>query len=476
MKLGLLVNINYALDTRPTQSEVEKAIDQLSSGKAHGADGIPAEVYKHGGPLMCVKAKASAAFGRLRSSVWDCEGVSLTSKIKVYRAVVLSTLLHLVRAYCGLRRLPQVDINYALDTLPTQSEVEKAIDQLSSGKAHGADGIPAEVYKHGGPLMREKAKASAAFGRLRSSVWDCEGVSLTSKIKVYRAVVLSTLLYASETWTVYQRHAKKLYGADGIPAEVYKHGCPLMREKVTELFQTMWAQEPSPETSKTPLSYIFIRRKGVVSHATITEKYHFSAPTASSRCTKKTKVMYHIDDDIDGRIAKASAAFGRLRSSELDSEGVSRQAKSKSIELLSSLHCSSPICSHLVRACCGLRSLPQVDINYALDTLPTQSEVEKAIDQLSSGKAHGADGIPAEVYKHGGPMMREKVTELFQTMWAQGTIPQNFKDASIVHLYKKKGSRQSRNNHRGISLLARMVLNRLSPTLSRDCYRKVRAD
>ena len=31
-----------------------------------------------------------------------------------------------------------------------------------------------------------------------------------TKLKVYKAVVLTTLLYACETWTVYQRHAKKL--------------------------------------------------------------------------------------------------------------------------------------------------------------------------------------------------------------------------------------------------------------------------
>ena len=31
-----------------------------------------------------------------------------------------------------------------------------------------------------------------------------------AKLKVYRSVVLPTLLYACETWTVYQRHAKRL--------------------------------------------------------------------------------------------------------------------------------------------------------------------------------------------------------------------------------------------------------------------------
>ena len=53
-------------------------------------------------------------------------------------------------------------------------------------------------------------------------------------------------------------------------------------------------------------------------------------------------------------------------------------------------------------------------------------------------------------------------------MWEQESVPQEFKDASIIHLYKKKGNRQSCDNHRGISLLsiagkilARIILNRL---------------
>ena len=54
------------------------------------------------------------------------------------------------------------------------------------------------------------AKASAAFGRPRGSIWDRSGIRLDTKLKVYRSVVLPTLLYACETWTVYQRHAKRL--------------------------------------------------------------------------------------------------------------------------------------------------------------------------------------------------------------------------------------------------------------------------
>ena len=54
------------------------------------------------------------------------------------------------------------------------------------------------------------AIASVAFGRLRTNVWERNGIRLDTKLKVYKAVVLPTLLYACETWTVYRHHAKKL--------------------------------------------------------------------------------------------------------------------------------------------------------------------------------------------------------------------------------------------------------------------------
>ena len=54
------------------------------------------------------------------------------------------------------------------------------------------------------------AKASAAFGILTKSVWTRRGITMVNKIKVYKAAVLTTLLYGCETWTVYQRHSRKL--------------------------------------------------------------------------------------------------------------------------------------------------------------------------------------------------------------------------------------------------------------------------
>ena len=54
------------------------------------------------------------------------------------------------------------------------------------------------------------ARASTAFGRLKDNVWERRGLNLDTKLKVYSAVVLPSLLYACETWTVYSRHAKQL--------------------------------------------------------------------------------------------------------------------------------------------------------------------------------------------------------------------------------------------------------------------------
>ena len=115
----------------------------------------------------------------------------------------------------------------------------------------------------------------------------------------------------------------------------------------------------------------------------------------------------------------------------------------------------------------AIARLPQVETNTNLDRPPSEEEVKKAIKQLSTGKAPGADAIPAEVYKHGGDTLLQKLTELFCRMWDEEVIPQQITDVSIIHLYKT-GNRQLFDNYTGISLLAiagnvlaRVMLNRL---------------
>ncbi|VDM03157.1 unnamed protein product [Schistocephalus solidus] len=99
------------------------------------------------------------------------------------------------------------------------------------------------------------------------------------------------------------------------------------------------------------------------------------------------------------------------------------------------LTCSSAISD------AAIERLPQVATNNEQDLPPTPPETIRAVQQIFSGKSPGYDAIPPEVYKHGGPRLMAELTTLFQEMWCQGQVPQEFKDATIVHLYKRKGNR-----------------------------------
>ncbi|KYO44988.1 hypothetical protein Y1Q_0023038 [Alligator mississippiensis] len=107
--------------------------------------------------------------------------------------------------------------------------------------------------------------------------------------------------------------------------------------------------------------------------------------------------------------------------------------------------------------------LHQVDINIALADSPTLTEVVEAINLLSNGKAPGADAIPGEICKAGGLYKFLKLTEFFKSMWTRETIPQEYKDGSIIHLYNQKSYRQSCDNHWCIFLLsiASQILSRI---------------
>uniref|UniRef100_A0A183TCB5 COesterase domain-containing protein n=1 Tax=Schistocephalus solidus TaxID=70667 RepID=A0A183TCB5_SCHSO len=64
---------------------------------------------------------------------------------------------------------------------------------------------------------------------------------------------------------------------------------------------------------------------------------------------------------------------------------------------------------------CDQRAKPE-EINADLDLPPSLQEKIRAVQQLSSGKAPGSDAIPADIYKHGGPQLMNRLTVLFQEM------------------------------------------------------------
>jgi len=54
------------------------------------------------------------------------------------------------------------------------------------------------------------SKANVAFGRLSKRLWCNHGIFTATKVAVYRAAILSSLLYGCEGWTLYRHQISKL--------------------------------------------------------------------------------------------------------------------------------------------------------------------------------------------------------------------------------------------------------------------------
>ncbi|BHF76509.1 hypothetical protein SprV_0501960700 [Sparganum proliferum] len=117
--------------------------------------------------------------------------------------------------------------------------------------------------------------------------------------------------------------------------------------------------------------------------------------------------------------------------------------------------------------------------NVDLDLPPSLPETIRAVQQISSGKTSGSGAIPAEIYKYGGHRLMDQITTLLQETKHCGKISQDFKYATTVHLYKRKGNRQICNSHRGVSPLnisgticVRALLNHPNGHLEQGILRK----
>eukprot|EP00795_Rhopilema_esculentum_P004053 gene4053-20229_t len=100
-------------------------------------------------------------------------------------------------------------------------------------------------------------------------------------------------------------------------------------------------------------------------------------------------------------------------------------------------------------------SILQLPVRHHMDEPPTAEELDMAIKRTKCGKAAGADGIPPEVWTYGEPALRNQLLQLFCNIWSStAEVPQDFKEATIVTIYKRKGDRAECGNHRGISLLS----------------------
>ncbi|XP_048488766.1 uncharacterized protein LOC125491268 [Plutella xylostella] len=81
-------------------------------------------------------------------------------------------------------------------------------------------------------------------------------------------------------------------------------------------------------------------------------------------------------------------------------------------------------------------------------------EVKLALRKMGNGKAVGPDNIPVEVWKLLGDDGIYWLTYLFNKIFAEESIPTDWRGSYLVPIYKEKGDIQDCGNYRGIKLMA----------------------
>ena len=80
----------------------------------------------------------------------------------------------------------------------------------------------------------------------------------------------------------------------------------------------------------------------------------------------------------------------------------------------------------------ALMAIESLSIMDMLDSEPTLEDFNQALDQLSSGKALGNDGIPVEVIKCAKGTLLKELHEILCQCWREGEVPQDMRDATVI--------------------------------------------
>ena len=97
---------------------------------------------------------------------------------------------------------------------------------------------------------------------------------------------------------------------------------------------------------------------------------------------------------------------------------------------------------------------PTLPIIPRLDDPPSFDEMEKDIISLKDNIAAGPDDIPADVIKYGGCALHTRLHNFILDCWSAKCLPQQWKNANIILVYKQKGDLAECGNSCGISFLS----------------------
>ena len=90
--------------------------------------------------------------------------------------------------------------------------------------------------------------------------------------------------------------------------------------------------------------------------------------------------------------------------------------------------------------------------NECMDKKLTLNELQSALRQLKAKKSPGPDAITNEMLTHLGNKATFKLLEIFNHSWATGTLPQTWREATMILILKKGIYPKQAASYRPISL------------------------
>ena len=80
-------------------------------------------------------------------------------------------------------------------------------------------------------------------------------------------------------------------------------------------------------------------------------------------------------------------------------------------------------------------SLERINANDLNERI-SKEEVDKCVRKQKNGKATGPDDIPYELYKNGGEVVIDWMTDLFNRMWEEEQVPSDWNECSVTLIHK----------------------------------------
>ena len=166
-------------------------------------------LYNPNGHLVGSRSTKSSTTSWNELKFADDTAILSTSKEKIVHA--MNTLFSVTSQWGLTISVPKTKAMVVSQTDSTIQELQFNTDTVEV----------VEEFKYLGSVLQSSGsaeadvksridKASQAFGRLKRSVFQDKALSVTTKRVVYKAVVLGTLLYGSETWTTKRSITQKL--------------------------------------------------------------------------------------------------------------------------------------------------------------------------------------------------------------------------------------------------------------------------